>query len=565
MRKMGLLVLGLTAAAFVAGVHWGGAGSRGPAHADEAPAESAAPAREAIYTCSMHPQVRSPDPKSKCPICAMDLIPVPVHDDDAADDADAPRLRLSPRAAALMDIRTWPVERRGGEVDIALTGKIGIDERRVYDVVARTEAYIELLRVNTPWQAVAAGEPIAELYSPAVEGAFRELRVAQAGPAELREAAHARLRRLGVTKEQVEAVARDGNAPRTFRMTSPAAGLSVPPPEVREGEWVGEGARLVRIADLSKVWVNLEAYERDLAWLAVGQAVRFDVAARAGETFEGTIVFIEPVVNEPTRTVRIRVEADNPDGRLKPGMFVSARVRAAHPPSMKPSADGETPPRPLVVPDTAPLITGRRALVYVRVPDTDRPTFEARDVVLGPRAAGFYIVREGLAEGDLVVVNGQFKLDSELQIRGRPSMMSADRFDAAPAASRAAAGPRLQTHCPVMGGRISPEHFVDVEGVRIFVCCPGCDAAILEHPQKYLAKMKAEGVTPYRLQTLCPVMGGAINRTHYHDHDGWRIYVCCPGCLDEVRARADEIIREQRARGIVFEKAPASGAGGTHP
>ena len=113
---------------------------------------------------------------------------------------------------------------------------------------------------------------------------------------------------------------------------------------------------------------------------------------------------------------------------------------------------------------------------------------------------------------------------------------------------------RLQTHCPVMGGPIHTDHFVDVEGYRIFVCCPGCDRKILEDPRVYLDKMAAEGVTPYRIQTHCPVMGGAINRDFHHDHEGHRIYVCCPGCLDQVRANAARIIEEQRAQGVVFER-----------
>lgn len=208
------------------------------------------------------------------------------------------------------------------------------------------------------------------------------------------------------------------------------------------------------------------------------------------------------------------------------------------------------------------MITGRRAVVYVRDPDADRPAFEPRRIVLGPRAGDVYVVLEGLEEGEQVVVNGQFKIDSELQIRGLPSMMAAADPEAVGAVvgsgSGAVAGDglKLQTQCPVMGGAIDTDYYVDVDGLRIYVCCPGCDRTILEEPQRYIDKMKDDGVTPYRLQTHCPIMNLPIDRAHYHDHDGWRIYVCCPGCLDEVRARAEALIGEHRARGIVFERAP---------
>ncbi len=529
---------------------------------DGEPAEE--PARAAqMYTCSMHPQVRSPDPDDKCPICFMDLIPVPTDDEDEEDDAERPRLRVSERAAALMDIRTWPVERRPVEIEIGLLGKIGFDESRLVNVPVRTDAYVERLAANTPWQPVARGDLLAELYSPSAVTAMRELLVA--GTDATVAAARARLRRMGVSEQQIAEIEREGVAPRTFRLESPADGV-VLAVTAREGEFLREGAHLTRIADLSRVWINLEAYERDLPWTAVGQAAHFTVAGLPGQSFEGIVTFVDPVVDPRSRTARLRVEADNPDGVLRPDMFASARVLSAYPPIAQPGsadtpdAQPHTPPPPLVIPATAPLLMGRRALVYVRVPDTDRPTFEAREVTLGPRAGNVFVVEDGLEEGDPVVVHGQFKIDSELQIRGRPSLM-APEGDAPPAHDHGepghddhAAEPRRQTHCPVMGGPINRDHFVEVEGYRIYVCCPGCDDAILEDPQRYIRAMREEGITPYRLQTHCPVMDLPIDRDHYHDHDGRRIYVCCPGCLDEVRERADEIIEEHRARGVVFEK-----------
>jgi YHS domain-containing protein len=140
---------------------------------------------------------------------------------------------------------------------------------------------------------------------------------------------------------------------------------------------------------------------------------------------------------------------------------------------------------PLVIPATAPLITGKRAVVYVRVPGTDRPTFEGREVALGPRAGNHYTVKSGLKEGELVVVKGSFKIDSALQIEAKPSMMSP-----------VAAGPKPQTLCPVMGGKINREVFIDYKGKRIYFCCPGCDREFKKDPEKYLKQMRDKGVEP---------------------------------------------------------------------
>ena len=187
-----------------------------------------------------------------------------------------------------------------------------------------------------------------------------------------------------------------------------------------EGAYVTTGAPLYRVADLSRVWVQLDAYERDLASVAVGQAVRLSVEAYPDELFDGRIAFIDPTLDPTRRTARVRVEVANENGRLRPGMFAEAVVIAAAP------ADAENP---LVIPDSAPLFTGRRSIVYVEVEGLDRPTYEARKVRLGPAMGAFYPVTAGLREGEHVVVHGAFALDADLQIRGGASMMSgvADR------------------------------------------------------------------------------------------------------------------------------------------
>ena len=395
--------------------------------------EDAPAARAEVWTCSMHPQVRQPEPGS-CPICGMDLIPADDDDEDEFDDGEVVRLRVSPRAAALMEIQTWPAERRAVEVELRSFGRIDYDESRLVDVVARSPGYIERLHANFTLQRVAAGDLLADMYSPDVVAAMRELLVAQPRGGETLEAARARLVRMGVSPEQIDEVLDTGEVPRTYRVYSPVDGVVKRVGE-REGQSLGEGGRIVQLADLSTVWVQLEAFETDLAFVSMGRPVHFTVQAYPGETFEGEVVYVDPALNARTRTVRFRAEVPNPDGRLKPGLFVRGTLHASAL-ALAPHGvdehsghdhDGEHEAHdeePMVIPASAPLITGRRALVYIKVPDADQPTFEPREVVLGPRAGDHYVVREGLGEGDLVVVHGQFKIDSELQIRGRPSMMA---------------------------------------------------------------------------------------------------------------------------------------------
>ena len=441
--------------------------------------ETAAPAAEkgsAVkwYTCSMHPQVKLQDPNARCPICGMELIPVRADSDDGGSPR---RLSMSEAAKLLAEVETAPATRRTVVKEVSLVGKIDYDETRLRTITAWVPGRLDRLYVDYTGVAVRKGAPLVYMYSPELlqaqsslldaDRAYAEMKGTTASEANLERqrltiaAVENQLRLWGLTAEQLAEIRKRGTASDHMTVVSPIAGI-VTGMKAVEGDYVGVGTKIHEIADLSRVWVYLDAYESDLAWIKYAQEVEFEAEAYPGDAFTGRISFIHPFLNEMTRTVPVRVTVDNVDGRLKPGMFVRARIQArlaaggkivepflagkwispVHPEVVTEEAGncpicntplvsaeslgyvGEDAPAPLVIPATAPLRTGKRAVVYVEVPDADRPTYEGREIVLGPRTRSHYLVREGLEEGERVVVKGNFKIDSALQILARPSMMS---------------------------------------------------------------------------------------------------------------------------------------------
>jgi membrane fusion protein, copper/silver efflux system len=385
----------------------------------------------AFYSCVMHPHVRSQTP-DQCPICGMDLVPVVAEGSQAQASIDretAPQLRLTPRSAALLQLDVHRAERRAVEVPVRLFGRLDHDESRLRTIAAWVAGRIERLHVDFTGAVVAAGQPLLELYSPTLIAAQEELlqalqaeRALAQGADLVRESARLtvaasrdRLRLLGFDTAQIELLESRGTVDDRVTIPAPVSGI-VMERLAAAGDYVDTGTPIYRLADLSRLWAQFEVYESDLRWLAPGQRADFTAQSHPGERFEGTVSFIDPVVDERTRTARVRVDIANPDGRLKPGTFVRGSVTSV----VRDAGDGLLP---LLIPASAPLLTGRRAVVYVQLADADQPTYEPRDVLLGPRAGAWYVVLDGLREGELVVSNGAFKIDAELQIRGQSSMM----------------------------------------------------------------------------------------------------------------------------------------------
>lgn len=430
-----------------------------------------------VWTCSMHPQIRQPSP-GDCPICGMDLIPA---EDGSGEEAEALReVSISREARALLDLRVAPVERRYVTATVRMVGKVDYDETRLGYITAWVPGRLDRLFVDYTGVEVQEGDHMVSIYSPELYSAQAELiRARQAveqrrsttgafGAERLLESSREKLRLWGLTEEQILQIESREEPSENLTIYAPMSGIVIQK-NAQEGMYVDTGTRIYTISDLSKLWVKLDAYESDLPWLRYGQEVEFTTEAYPGEVFTGTVAFIDPVLNAETRTVKVRVNVPNPSGRLKPDMFVRASVRAQvatagrvmdpglvgkwicrmHPGVVKDTAGdcdvcgmplvrteslgyvsaasaADESAEPLVVPAPAVLKTGARAVVYVERPDADSPTYEGREIVLGPRAGEYYIVRAGLEEGERVVVRGNFKLDSALQIAAKPSMMNPD-------------------------------------------------------------------------------------------------------------------------------------------
>lgn len=374
------------------------------------------------WTCSMHPQIRQDKP-GKCPICGMDLIPLKknvISGGDAVSDPDA--IRLSDEAMALADVQTTRVSRSNPVKQVRLYGKIIPDERSLQSQTAYVGGRIERLDIEFTGETVRAGQTLATLYSPELFTAQQELleAVRMQQPA-LVQAAREKLRLWNLTDAQIDAIQYSGQASPMVEIKSNTNGIVIAK-RVNRGDYVSQGSILFDIANLSRVWAMFDAFEVDLPFLAKGDRVEFTLSAFPGKTYSGRISFIDPILNATTRTARVRVDVANPTLEMKPEMYATAQVAAP----LKGYKDR------IVVPQTAVLWTGKRAVVYVRLPDTDTPTFRMREVTLGPALGGAYVVLDGLSDGEEIVTNGVFSIDASAQLEGKRSMMNEDTPGTAP-------------------------------------------------------------------------------------------------------------------------------------
>jgi Cu(I)/Ag(I) efflux system membrane fusion protein len=351
--------------------------------------------KETIWTCSMHPHIRM-DAPGKCPICGMDLIP--LNQSNVPVDSDA--IHLSKEAAGLANVLTSVVTKQKPEKDVRLYGKVQADERLLQSQVAHIPGRIEKLLVYSPELVTAQQELLETVKTKDIQP-------------EIYEASKEKLRQWKLTEEQIAKIESSGIVQNNFEVVSNTTGI-VTARRVNNGDHIAQGTVLYDIADLSSVWLMFDAYESDLPFLSEGNKINFTVQALPGVNFSGNIKFIDPVIDPVNRVSKVRVEINNPNGKLKPEMFATGTV----------NANLAEYKNNFIIPRSAVLWTGKRSIVYVKQSGTDEPIFKIREVELGPMLGNSYVIISGLNEGEGIVTQGTFSVDAAAQLEGKPSMMN---------------------------------------------------------------------------------------------------------------------------------------------
>jgi RND family efflux transporter MFP subunit len=412
-----------------------------------------------LYTCGMHPQVIQEGPGT-CPICGMKLTPLKKGAEAAGAEPGGPKerkvlywrapmdpnyisdkpgkspmgmdlvpvyaeeeaapgshtIRIDPVTIQNMGIRTT-VLRRGPLIKtIRTVGRVDYDEQRVTFINTKFEGWIEKLYVDETGQHVNKGQPLFDVYSRELYSAQEEYlaavrgleRVANASEMvkqqsrDLLEAARIKLKYMDVSEPQIQELADTKEIKKTLTIYSPAEGI-VTEKMALEGMYVKPGMKLYTIADLSRVWVYVDVYEYQLPWVSVGQEATMTLPYIPGETFEGTVVYIYPYLNERTRVIKVRLEFENPGLELKPGMYANIIIQS----HLKDDA--------LLIPREAYIDSGKRQVAFQYL---GSGKFQPREILVGVEGEDEMVeVLHGLDEGDTVVTSGQFLIDAESKLK----------------------------------------------------------------------------------------------------------------------------------------------------
>jgi Cu(I)/Ag(I) efflux system membrane fusion protein len=336
------------------------------------------------------------------PDCGMKLVPQYAEESPSSSSVTIPHEQQH-----RIGVRLATAEVRELSKTIRTTGRVTADERRVAQVRAKFDGFVDALYVNFTGQPVRQGEPLLAIYSPDLLATQNELVLAERNHSDLGKtlagAARARLRLWDMSAADIDRVARSGQPMRDVILRSPASGV-VTAKNAVAGARVMPADMLYEVTDLSHVWVIADIYESDLPAIRVGTAAR---VVAGGRTVNGRVAFIGPSVAAQTRTASVRIDIDNRSGVLKPDMFAEVIL--------------ETPDATaLAVPDSAVMNTGSRSIAFVALPNG---SFDPREVTTGAKADGFYAIRSGLQPGERVVVDANFLVDSESRLKSAMSQM----------------------------------------------------------------------------------------------------------------------------------------------
>lgn len=457
-----LLIVSLGIAQKIGWISSGGSGS------------AVAGATDSVYTCPMHPQIRQNVP-GNCPICGM---PLEIASSGGSAIQDKLAVKITPAARRLAQIEVSVVKAEEVFYEIETVGAIAVDESRQATISSYIDGRVERMFADYTGVQVALKDHLAVLYSPELYSAQVEYLQSRKALSQMSDKTMPTVRRtqlslvqnskqklseLGMTAEQIAEIEKTKEPKSRLTIYTPIEG-TVLNKMVVEGQYVKAGDPIYRVADLKTVWLMMELFPEDVAQIRFGQEVEAEVQSLPGELFMGRVAFIDPIVNPQTRTVGVRVEFLNLQGKLRPGDYASATIRIPiggegkvydamlagkwispmHPqvirdkPGVCPicgmdlvptsqygfsKTEVETP-LSLVIPRSAVLMAGEDSVAYV---EKEEGVFEIRPLTLGTILKDSVVVLGGLKEGEKVAVAGNFLIDSQMQLEGKPSLIDVSR------------------------------------------------------------------------------------------------------------------------------------------
>ncbi|MBW2961122.1 efflux RND transporter periplasmic adaptor subunit [Mesonia aestuariivivens] len=363
-----------------------------------------------LWTCSMHPQIELEEP-GDCPICGMQLIPK----EKLVNEVGEHQFTMTKNAMALANIETTVIGEAANEAaSLNISGKIKVNKNETATQPAHFNGRIDKLYVKTIGETVKTGQLVAKIYSPELVAAQQELISAykkRESQPRLYQAVHNKFKNWKIHTKQLQEIEKSGKPQMHMNIFVHVSGV-VTSIEVKEGSHIMDGKPIFEVSNLSTVWAEFDVYENEIKSLKQGQKIQIKAEAYPDKNFEAKISFIDPILNSSTRTVTVRVELDNKNNLLKPGMFVIANLK---------SKDENS--KNITIPKSAVMWTGERSLVYLKSNDNP-PTLEMREVKLSAEHGKQYTISSGLQKGDEIVTNGTFTVDAAAQLQGKKSMMN---------------------------------------------------------------------------------------------------------------------------------------------
>ncbi len=504
------------------------------------------------FFCPMDPQVIRASYEQngdvpKCPICGMPLSVRQKGKAPVLPEGIASRVQFSPERVQMAGIKTVSVTYRPMVKQTVTVGYVTFDETRLSRVVSRVSGYIERLYVDNTYAAVNEGEPLAEIYSPDLFSAAQELVIAskQTNLSDLTQTVSTKLRLLGVSEPEIDAIRKAGVASPRLVIRSPRSGYVIDK-KIVAGASVEAGMTLLDVADLSQVWIEADVFEKDVVFLQQGQAVTARLEAFPNREFAGSISLIYPELNAATRTNRVRFSLANPARELRPGMFAEVaietpldaigpfnRMAETGVANVLASAGKDTGHKQgefLAVPERAVVDSGKKRIVYVA---RENGVFEGVEVELGPRNDDYYPVLRGLRAGDQVAAAGGFLIDAETRL----NPAAASTFFGA------SGGPQASEERPTNAAPDSsnkgstPDRHANRDNTALVTPSPEDLKNIASLPEEDRRLALAQQDCPITLEAL-----GSMGAPLKIMLSGQPVFVCCKGCIGKAKRAPQETL-----------------------